>query len=69
MIDISLPPDGGPEHSHQGYFSAKIPGRRINKMATPKIELFLESNPMGALLDAAALLCFQHFLRHPVKFL
>ena len=74
MMDISLPPDGGPEPLHQGYFSANPQGRRINnkcgyKMATPENELLLKSNPMRALLDAAALLRFQHFLRHPIKFL
>src|ERR1700722_7473861 len=68
MMDISLPPDGVPETLHAYYFSAKFQARRINKMATPKNELLLESNPVGALLDAAALLRFEHLLRHPIKF-
>src|ERR1700722_18937977 len=68
MMDISLPPDGVPDTSHAYYFSAKFQARRINKMAKPKNELFLESNPVGALLDAAALLRFEHLLRHPIEF-
>src|ERR1700722_9160429 len=31
--------------------------------------LMFESHPMRALFDLSALLYFQHFLRHPVKFL
>src|SRR5579872_7424091 len=75
MTAMVAPPDGRPEARHLVYFSANSPGRPIKlvydflKTLLSRSSLFLEPDPMGALGNAAALLRFEHFLRHPVEFL